>query len=303
MALLPDGNVVVSGVTQPGGERLPDNDAETVAYDPQGTIVWQARWSDTAASHEFVFDLDVDASGRIALTGTTQDNTSPYVPPFRSRCAMTPAARCSRRSAATAARRSTSTPPATSSWRARCDVAVDGRQVQRERRARLVGAAERRRRRRAVVAVRRGRLGGRRHRRGHGERHEHGLGRLPDDPVRARRPRAVAPPLRRGGRPGPAGPGRGRRDRRRRGRAGHRHLVERLPVDRRDRDGHRHAQVRAGAAPALTAPASSTPPRCRAARSGCAGRTTRAPRTASASNGAREPAAPRSRRSRSSVTT
>ena len=82
MALLPDGNVVVSGVTQPGGEQFPDNDAETVAYDPQGSIVWQARWSDTAASHEFVFDLDVDASGRIATTGTTQENTSPYVPPF-----------------------------------------------------------------------------------------------------------------------------------------------------------------------------------------------------------------------------
>jgi Fibronectin type III domain len=82
MALLPDGNIIVSGVTQPGGEQFPDNDAETVAYDPQGTIVWQARWSDTAASHEFVFDLDVDASGRIAITGTTQENTSPYVPPF-----------------------------------------------------------------------------------------------------------------------------------------------------------------------------------------------------------------------------
>ena len=82
MALLADGNVVVSGVTQPGGEQFPDNDAETVAYDAQGTIVWQARWSDTAASHEFVFDLDVDASGRIAITGTTQENTSPYVPPF-----------------------------------------------------------------------------------------------------------------------------------------------------------------------------------------------------------------------------
>jgi hypothetical protein len=82
MALLPAGNVVVSGVTQPGGEQFPDNDAETVVYDPQGTIVWQARWSDTAASHEFVFDLDVDATGRIAITGTTQENTSPYVPPF-----------------------------------------------------------------------------------------------------------------------------------------------------------------------------------------------------------------------------
>ena len=82
MALLPGGNVVVAGVTQPGGEQFPDNDAETVAYDPQGTVVWRARWSDTAVSHEFVFDLDVDASGRVALTGTTQENTSPYVPPF-----------------------------------------------------------------------------------------------------------------------------------------------------------------------------------------------------------------------------
>ena len=119
MALLPDGNVVVSGVTQPGGEQFPDNDAETVAYDAQGTIVWQARWSDTAASHEFVFDLDVDASGRIAITGTTQENTSPYVPPFPLTLRYD-AVRCwSRRSAATEARQSTSTPPATSSSRVR----------------------------------------------------------------------------------------------------------------------------------------------------------------------------------------
>jgi hypothetical protein len=82
MALLPGGNVVVSGVTQPGGEQFPDNDAETVAYDPQGTVVWRARWSDTAGSHEMVFDLDVDASGRIAITGTTQENPGPYAPPF-----------------------------------------------------------------------------------------------------------------------------------------------------------------------------------------------------------------------------
>jgi hypothetical protein len=82
MALLPDGNVVVSGVTQGGGEQFPDNDVELVAYDPQGTVVWQRRWSDTAISHEFVFDLDVDPTGRIAITGTTQENTSPYVPPL-----------------------------------------------------------------------------------------------------------------------------------------------------------------------------------------------------------------------------
>jgi len=80
MALLPNGNLVVAGVTQNTGDGL-TNDAETVAYDPQGTIVWRARWTDTAASHEHVFDLDVDASGRIAITGTTQENPSPYVAP------------------------------------------------------------------------------------------------------------------------------------------------------------------------------------------------------------------------------
>jgi hypothetical protein len=82
LALLPGGNLVVAGVTQTGGEQFPDNDVELVAYDPQGTVVWQRRWSDAAISHEFVFDLDVDGSGRIAITGTTQENTSPYVPPL-----------------------------------------------------------------------------------------------------------------------------------------------------------------------------------------------------------------------------
>ena len=82
LALLPGGNLVVAGATQTGGEQFPDNDVELVAYDPQGSVVWQRRWSDTAISHEFVGDLDVDGSGRITITGTTQENTSPYVPPL-----------------------------------------------------------------------------------------------------------------------------------------------------------------------------------------------------------------------------
>jgi hypothetical protein len=80
MAVLPDGNLVVAGVTQNTGDGL-TNDAETVAYDPQGTIAWRARWSDTAASHELISDLDVDAAGRTAITGTTAENPSPYVAP------------------------------------------------------------------------------------------------------------------------------------------------------------------------------------------------------------------------------
>ena len=80
MALLPDGNLVVSGVMQNTGDGL-TNDAETLAYDVQGSIAWRARWSDTTASHELVSDLDVDASGRIAITGTTAESPSPYAPP------------------------------------------------------------------------------------------------------------------------------------------------------------------------------------------------------------------------------
>jgi Fibronectin type III domain len=80
MALLPDGNLVVTGVTQNTGDGR-TADAETVAYDPQGTVVWRARWSDTAISHEFAADLDVDPSGRIAITGTTAENASPYAAP------------------------------------------------------------------------------------------------------------------------------------------------------------------------------------------------------------------------------
>jgi hypothetical protein len=81
MALLPDGKLVVAGVTQNTGDRM-TNDAEAVAYDPQGTIAWRARWTDTALSHEVVAELDVDAAGRIAITGTTAENASPYVAPF-----------------------------------------------------------------------------------------------------------------------------------------------------------------------------------------------------------------------------
>ena len=80
MTLLPNGNLAISGSFQPDGG--PASDAETVVYNPQGTIVWRARWSDTPGSHEIVFDLDADSSGRIAVTGTTQENPGPYVPPL-----------------------------------------------------------------------------------------------------------------------------------------------------------------------------------------------------------------------------
>ena len=100
-------------VTQNTGDGQ-TNDAETVAYDAQGAIVWRARWTDTAASHELISDLDVDASGRIALTGTTAPDASPYVVPSPVTLRYDTAAACCRRSAATAGPRSTSIPRATS---------------------------------------------------------------------------------------------------------------------------------------------------------------------------------------------
>jgi Fibronectin type III domain len=80
MALLPDGNLVVTGVAQNSGDGR-TNDAETVAYDATGGIVWRARWSDTAISHELVADLDSDPAGRVAITGTTAETASPYAVP------------------------------------------------------------------------------------------------------------------------------------------------------------------------------------------------------------------------------
>ena len=80
MAQLPDGNLVVAGITQNTGDGQ-TSDAETVAYDAQGAIVWRARWTDSDASHELISDIDVDASGRIAVTGTTAPDASPYVVP------------------------------------------------------------------------------------------------------------------------------------------------------------------------------------------------------------------------------
>jgi uncharacterized delta-60 repeat protein len=81
MALLPDGKLVVSGVVQNAGDGR-TGDAETLAYDAHGTVVWRASWSDTAISHEVVSAIDADASGRIAITGTTAENASPYAVPF-----------------------------------------------------------------------------------------------------------------------------------------------------------------------------------------------------------------------------
>jgi hypothetical protein len=80
MVLAPSGGVVVTGFTKNLGDGM-TNDIDTLAYDPAGSVRWQTRWTATAASHDTAADLDVDAAGRLAITGTTADNPSPYAVP------------------------------------------------------------------------------------------------------------------------------------------------------------------------------------------------------------------------------
>jgi Fibronectin type III domain len=80
MVLAPGGNLVITGFSKNTGDNL-TNDAETLSYDPHGGLVWQQRWTDTVASHEVPTDMDVDAAGRIAITGATAESASPYAVP------------------------------------------------------------------------------------------------------------------------------------------------------------------------------------------------------------------------------
>jgi len=80
MVLAPGGNLILTGFSKNTGDNL-TNDAQTLSYDPTGGLVWQRQWTDTVASHEVPMDMDVDASGRIAITGTTAENASPYAVP------------------------------------------------------------------------------------------------------------------------------------------------------------------------------------------------------------------------------
>ncbi|MGH9184886.1 MAG: hypothetical protein ACRD0U_03550, partial [Acidimicrobiales bacterium] len=72
MTLSPSGVLVVAGSTTTE-DGLTSN-AETITYDPAGIVLWRRQWTDTATSHEAPGDLDVDAAGRIAVTGTTAAN-------------------------------------------------------------------------------------------------------------------------------------------------------------------------------------------------------------------------------------
>src|SRR5262245_11650129 len=75
------GNLVITGTSETTGDGE-TNDIVTLVYSSQGNVIWERAFTETNLSHEFTNDLDVDGNNNIYITGTTQENFSPYVPPF-----------------------------------------------------------------------------------------------------------------------------------------------------------------------------------------------------------------------------
>jgi hypothetical protein len=69
LALAPDGNIVVTGITRNADNEWAE-DVATVTYDPDGNVVWQRQWNDTPAGSNFPRDMEIDGAGRITITGT-----------------------------------------------------------------------------------------------------------------------------------------------------------------------------------------------------------------------------------------
>lgn len=69
LALAPDGNIVVTGITRNADDEWAE-DVATVTYDPGGDVVWQRQWNDTPAGANSPRDMDIDGAGRITITGT-----------------------------------------------------------------------------------------------------------------------------------------------------------------------------------------------------------------------------------------
>jgi hypothetical protein len=81
MALTAEGNLVLTGIEQ-NGSGLSEMDVRTLSYDPDGNILWQALFSETAVSHEFPLDFDLDAEGNICITGRFQEVFQPELVEF-----------------------------------------------------------------------------------------------------------------------------------------------------------------------------------------------------------------------------
>lgn len=81
LALSAEGNPVLTGIVQ-NGSGLSEMDVLTLSYDPDGNILWQALFSQTAVSHEFPLDFDLDAEGNICITGRFQEVFQPELVEF-----------------------------------------------------------------------------------------------------------------------------------------------------------------------------------------------------------------------------
>jgi Fibronectin type III domain/Beta-propeller repeat len=78
-SLDPHGDLVVTGITKNRGDSV-TNDVTTVKYSPDGGVVWTRTFSSTADTDDVVFDLAIDASGSLYLSGSVAPTADPEGP-------------------------------------------------------------------------------------------------------------------------------------------------------------------------------------------------------------------------------
>jgi hypothetical protein len=78
----PDGNVVVTGWTDSSTGQRGATDIATIKLDAQGATLWQNVFTETAAADEKPWDLAIDATGNVYVTGETTADTSGELPVF-----------------------------------------------------------------------------------------------------------------------------------------------------------------------------------------------------------------------------
>jgi hypothetical protein len=78
----PDGNVVVTGWTDSSTGQRGATDIATLKLDAQGATLWQNVFTETASADEKPWDLAIDATGNVYVTGETTADTSGELPVF-----------------------------------------------------------------------------------------------------------------------------------------------------------------------------------------------------------------------------
>jgi hypothetical protein len=78
-SLDPQGDLVVTGITKNRGDSV-TNDITTLKYRPDGAIAWASTFSGTAVTDDLVFDMAVDVTGAIYLSGAIAPTADPEGP-------------------------------------------------------------------------------------------------------------------------------------------------------------------------------------------------------------------------------